>query len=39
MGLLRQQIMMIRSVDDHDLPVVCQTEAHQIVGQPKSELL
>ena len=32
LGLL-QQTMMISSADHHDFSVVCQAQAHQIVGQ------
>ena len=35
LGLL-QQTMMIISADHHDLSVVCQAQAYQIVGHQKS---
>ena len=35
LGLLQQTLMII-SADHHDLWVVCQAQAYQIVGQQKS---
>ena len=37
MGLL-QQTMMIGSADRHELSVVCQAQAYQIIGQQKVDL-
>ena len=35
LGLI-QQTMIVSSADHHDLSVVCQAQAYQIVGQQKS---